>query len=68
MTTEAVLAWTMRPRFDADGSTPLQGMGKSLRESFVRNMLAWLSLQGVVDFSRGKWRRAAGRTRENLFI
>jgi hypothetical protein len=69
MTTEAVLAWTLSPRFDADGQLPLRGMGKSRRESFVRNMLAWLSLRGVVDFSGGKWRRVrAGKVQVKKFI
>jgi len=57
MTLEAVLSWSQGPRFDADSSLPLRKMGKSRRESFVRNMLAWMSLRGEVDFSRGKWRR-----------
>jgi hypothetical protein len=57
MTTEVVLSWSLCPRFDAGGSTPLQKMGKSRRESFVRNMLSWLTLQGLVDYSGGRWRR-----------
>jgi hypothetical protein len=57
MTTEDVLRWSRRPGRDAGGPTPLLGMGASRSESYARNMLAWLSLQGMVDYDRGKWRR-----------
>jgi hypothetical protein len=52
-TTEAVLRWSQGPRFDVGG----QRMGKSRRESYARNMLAWLSLRGAADYAGGKWRR-----------
>jgi hypothetical protein len=57
-TTDAVVAWSLGPSFRADG----QRMGAARRKSFVRNMLAWLSLRGAIDYSGGKWRRNAERS------
>jgi hypothetical protein len=49
-TTDEVVAWGQGSELDVDG-------GRNLRESYVRNILAWLSVQGMVDHVGGKWRR-----------
>ncbi len=54
MTTAKVLAWSKTAEISVGGK-----MGKSRRESYVRNMLAWLSNAGLVDCVDGKWRRLA---------
>lgn len=56
-TTDDVVAWSLGPSFKVDG----QKMGTARRKSYVRNMLAWLSLRGAIDYSGGKWRRVRAR-------
>ena len=56
-TIDGVIEWSLGPDFATGG----QRMGVSRRTSYVRNMLAWLSLRGEVDFSRGRWRRVRAR-------
>jgi hypothetical protein len=56
-TTDDVVSWSLGPRFGVGGPK----MGASRRASYVRNMLAWLSLRGVVDHAGGKWRRVRAR-------
>jgi hypothetical protein len=56
--TDDGVAWSLGPSFRADG----QRMGSARRKSFVRNMLAWLSLRGSIDYLGGKWRRNAERS------
>lgn len=52
MTTAKVLAWSRTAEISVGGK-----MGKARRESYVRNMLAWLSIVGMIDCVDGKWRR-----------
>lgn len=54
MTIAKVLVWSRTAEISVGGK-----MGKSRRESYVRNMLAWLSIVGLVDCVDGKWRRLA---------
>ena len=56
MTVDEVLDWSLGPGLDVGGVR----MGKSRRKSYVRNMLAWLSVRGKADYSGGRWRRIAG--------
>jgi hypothetical protein len=51
-TTEEVVEWGQGPGLDVDG-------GRARRTLYVRNVLAWLSLQGKVDYVGGRWRRVA---------
>lgn len=60
MTIAKVLAWSKTAEISVGGK-----MGKSRRESYVRNMLAWLSNAGLVDCVDGKWRRVVSKTSEH---
>ena len=57
MTIDKVLDWSKTAKISVGGK-----MGKSRRESYVRNMLAWLSIVGLVDCVDGRWRRLAARS------
>lgn len=51
-TMEEVVAWSRGP-----GSGIVGGKGPYQRGSHARNLLAWLSVRGLVDCVRGRWRR-----------
>lgn len=57
MTTEDVVEWSLGPAFDVGG----HAMSVARRTLYAKNMLAWLSLQGRVDHTCGKWRRVTAR-------